>query len=98
MLAGVGVAMLAMAGCSQQPPPQELTQVNNLSHPGAAAPPKAKQQNRLANISVPEAASPPEDGQWTMPSRDYANTRLQLAFTFATGTLLGQESAPIVVG
>src|SRR5688572_1543656 len=47
-----------------------------------------------------------------MPSRDYANTRysgldeittdnvgkLQLAFTFATGTLLGQESAPIVVG
>jgi lanthanide-dependent methanol dehydrogenase len=61
---------------------------------------------------VPAAASPPEDGQWTMPSRDYANTRysglheidtdnvskLTIAFTFATGTLLGQESAPIVVG
>ncbi len=47
-----------------------------------------------------------------MPSRDYANTRysgldeidtrnvggLRLAFTFATGTLKGQESAPIVIG
>jgi lanthanide-dependent methanol dehydrogenase len=65
-----------------------------------------------AIATVPQAASPPEDGQWTMPSRDYANTRysgldeintgnaarLQLAFTFATGTLLGQESAPLVIG
>jgi PQQ-dependent dehydrogenase (methanol/ethanol family) len=47
-----------------------------------------------------------------MPARDYANTRfsgldqinadnvgkLQLAFTFATGTLLGQESAVLAVG
>jgi lanthanide-dependent methanol dehydrogenase len=62
--------------------------------------------------SAPAAASPDENGEWSMPSRDYANTRysgldeinagnvaqLQLAFTFATGTLLGQESAPIVIG
>jgi lanthanide-dependent methanol dehydrogenase len=61
---------------------------------------------------APVTASPAEDGQWIMPSRDYANTRfsgldeintanapqLKLAFTFATGTLLGQESSPIVVG
>jgi lanthanide-dependent methanol dehydrogenase len=66
-----------------------------------------------AQIAVaPASASPAENGQWIMPSRDYANTRfsgldeintgnvgtLRLAFTFATGTLLGQESAPLVVG
>jgi lanthanide-dependent methanol dehydrogenase len=61
---------------------------------------------------VPAAASPPEDGQWTTPAKDYANTRfsglsqidksnvkdLEVAFTFHTGTTSGQESAPIVVG
>jgi lanthanide-dependent methanol dehydrogenase len=111
---GLGILMLAggcVLGC-YKPPPQELTQVSSLSNVSASPPAEAQQQARLASISVPEAASPPEDGQWTMPSRDYANTRysgldeittdnvdqLQLAFTFATGTLLGQESAPIVVG
>jgi lanthanide-dependent methanol dehydrogenase len=110
--------ILALTSCGlaacQQPAQDGLTQVNSLSNTtaasNAAAPPT--QQPGLANISVPAAASPPEDGQWIMPSRDYANTRysgldeintgnvgkLQLAFTFATGTLLGQESAPIVVG
>src|SRR5688572_9161521 len=113
-LAGLGMLTIAgvcLLGCDKPPPP-ELTQVNELSNPTRSPPPEAQQQTRLANISVPEAASPPEDGQWTMPSRDYANTRysgldeittdnvgkLQLAFTFATGTLLGQESAPIFVG
>jgi PQQ-dependent dehydrogenase (methanol/ethanol family) len=61
---------------------------------------------------VPVAASPADDGQWTMPSKDFANTRyselkqinaenvknLKLAFTVNTGTLSGQESSPIVVG
>jgi PQQ-dependent dehydrogenase (methanol/ethanol family) len=61
---------------------------------------------------APEAASPKDDGQWTMPSKDYANTRfselaqitkanvanLQVAVTFSSGTTSGQESAPIVVG
>jgi lanthanide-dependent methanol dehydrogenase len=63
-------------------------------------------------IAVPASASPPEDGQWTMPAKDYASTRfsaldeintenvgtLQVAFTFSAGTLLGQESAPLVIG
>jgi PQQ-dependent dehydrogenase (methanol/ethanol family) len=110
----VGVLVIAggcLVGC-HKPPSQELTQVNSLSNVSAPPPPQARPQTGLANIAAPEAASPPEDGQWTMPSRDYANTRysgldeittdnvgkLQLAFTFATGTLLGQESAPIVVG
>jgi lanthanide-dependent methanol dehydrogenase len=62
--------------------------------------------------TVPDAASPSEDGQWSMPSKDYANTRysglteittqnvkdLKVAFTAATGTTTGLESAPLVIG
>ena len=54
----------------------------------------------------------PEDGQWRMPSKDYASTRysglaqvngsnvarLKLAFSFDTNNRRGQEAAPIVVG
>jgi PQQ-dependent dehydrogenase (methanol/ethanol family) len=52
-----------------------------------------------------------EDGQWTMPQKDFANSRfsglaeitpanvknLKVAFTFETGVLRGQEAAPLVV-
>jgi PQQ-dependent dehydrogenase (methanol/ethanol family) len=58
------------------------------------------------------AATAPEDGQWTMPAKNFANTRyselseintenvkgLQVAFSFSLGINRGQESAPIVVG
>ena len=61
-----------------------------------------------APASVPARA----DGNWTMPSGDYASTRysplaeitganvgtLKVAFTFSTGVNRGQEAAPIVVG
>src|SRR5215213_2520206 len=54
----------------------------------------------------------PDDGQWLMPSRDYANTRfsaldqinagnvkdLRLAWSFSTGEVRGHEGAPLVVG
>jgi len=57
------------------------------------------------------AASPPDDGNWTMPGKDYASTRfsalnqinpanvgkLQVAFTFSTGTTEGFEAPPLVV-
>jgi PQQ-dependent dehydrogenase (methanol/ethanol family) len=60
---------------------------------------------------APAAASPAEDGNWTMPARDYASTRysgldqinvgnvkdLEVAYTFSTGTLKGQESAVLAV-
>src|SRR5215216_3115988 len=60
----------------------------------------------------PPLASAPEDGQWVMPSKDYANTRysgldeintdnvknLKVAWTFSTGLVNGHEAAPIVVG
>lgn len=90
-----------------------------ISLPACRAPSAAAPQAASAAVAAPggpavapASASPAEDGQWTMPSKDYANTRfsgldqintanvkdLQLAFTFSAGTLLGQESAPLVVG
>ncbi|HEV2706707.1 MAG TPA: methanol/ethanol family PQQ-dependent dehydrogenase [Pyrinomonadaceae bacterium] len=57
-------------------------------------------------------AADAEDGQWTMPAKNYASTRfsgldqinvsnvrdLKVAWTFSTGVNRGQEAAPIVVG
>jgi PQQ-dependent dehydrogenase (methanol/ethanol family) len=66
-----------------------------------------------AQIARPAAsASPADDGQWTMPSKDYASTRysglgqinrsnvtkLKLAFSFDTQNRRGHEAAPLVVG
>jgi PQQ-dependent dehydrogenase (methanol/ethanol family) len=58
------------------------------------------------------AASPRDDGNWTMPGKDYASTRfsgltdinpsnvrnLHVALTFSTGTTEGFEAPPLVVG
>jgi lanthanide-dependent methanol dehydrogenase len=55
---------------------------------------------------------PADDGQWTMPARNYASTRfsglteinisnvanLQLAWTFSDGNIFGHEAGPLVVG
>ena len=64
-----------------------------------------------AACGAPAFAAADEDaGTWTMPARDYANTRfspleditaanagtLKLAWTFSTGVLRGHEAAPIV--
>ena len=60
----------------------------------------------------PAAASPADDGNWTMPAKNYAATRfsglnqitsanvgkLRLAFRFATGANEGFEAPPLVVG
>ena len=59
----------------------------------------------------PPAASPADDGNWTMPGKDYASTRFSalnqitpanvakmgVAFTFSTGTTEGFEAPPLVV-
>ena len=65
-----------------------------------------------ANKAIPAAAAaPPDDGNWTMPGKDYASTRfsglkqitpanvgkLQVAFTVSTGTTEGFEAPPLVV-
>jgi PQQ-dependent dehydrogenase (methanol/ethanol family) len=60
----------------------------------------------------PASAAPAEDGNWTMPGKNAASTRLsgldelnvqndgglRVEFTFSTGVLRGHEAAPIVRG
>ena len=72
----------------------------------------ARNESGLAAQTPVATDSPPTDGQWTMAAGDYANTRfsgldqittenaarLQVAWTFSTGVLRGQEAAPIVAG
>ncbi|HEV7873984.1 MAG TPA: PQQ-binding-like beta-propeller repeat protein, partial [Enterovirga sp.] len=73
----------------------------------------AAQQSPAPSIPVPPAsAAPRDDGQWTMPAKNYASTRyseldeintdsvkrLQVAFTFSTGVNRGHEGAPLVIG
>jgi alcohol dehydrogenase (cytochrome c) len=62
-------------------------------------------------LAVPAHAQAPDDGQWTMPGRDYASTRysglaeitagnagrLRPVWTFSTGVLAGHEGQPLVV-
>jgi PQQ-dependent dehydrogenase (methanol/ethanol family) len=76
-----------------------------------AEPPQSP-SNRVQNQSTgaQEANSEAEDGQWTMPAKNYASTRftgldqisvanvanLKLAWSFSTGVLRGHEAAPIV--
>lgn len=77
------------------------------------ADPRAQDAIKPATMPTPPlAAAPPDDGQWTMPAKNYASTRyselseintetaknLQVAFTFSTGVNRGQESSPLVVG
>jgi PQQ-dependent dehydrogenase (methanol/ethanol family) len=72
----------------------------------ALAPPTPQAGQAVAN----PAGAPQDDGQWTMPSKNYAATRftalgeitpanaknLAIAFTFSLGVDKGQEAAPIV--
>src|SRR3954449_7767695 len=99
--AALGFAVLAAAlssACNKQP-----SQSTSPSAPAAGAGARA----------VPAAAaSPPDDGNWTMPGKDYASTRfsglaqitpanvaaLKVDFTFSTGTNEGFEAPPLVVG
>jgi PQQ-dependent dehydrogenase (methanol/ethanol family) len=78
----------------------------------ASAPAYAQQPASQTLPVPPSSAAPTEDGQWTMPAKNFASTRysalneittdnvknLQVAFTFSTGVNRGQESAPLVVG
>ena len=67
-----------------------------------------------SSVQVPAYPGPvaPQNGQWTMPGENLADWRysaldqitthnvrqLKLAWTFSTGTLHGEEAAPLVVG
>jgi alcohol dehydrogenase (cytochrome c) len=66
----------------------------------------------LVGVACGQPSPPPEDGQWTMPAKNFENTRysgldqikadnvkdLRVAWTFSTGVNKGQEAAPLVVG
>jgi len=69
---------------------------------------RALSARRVAGIGTAMA----EDGEWTIPAKDYQSTRfsglnqitaanvgnLRTAWTFSTGIRRGQEAAPLVVG
>src|SRR5215211_862379 len=98
----VYVALLSLS-CSSKPPQESRT-------PPAAQP--QAQSSVTGGASVPPFVPTEEDGQWTMPAKNYASTRfsgleeinagnvknLKVAWTFSTGVNRGQEAAPLVVG
>src|SRR4051794_337 len=65
----------------------------------------------LGGILLAQIQKQPDDGQWTMPAKDFASTRfstlsevnasnvknLKLAWTFSTGLTRGHEAAPLIV-
>jgi len=74
---------------------------------------KSAAMSGATRVTTTSAATPAEDdGQWTMPAKDYANTRfsklaqinagnvkdLKLVWTQKTGVERGHEAAPLVVG
>jgi PQQ-dependent dehydrogenase (methanol/ethanol family) len=83
---------------------------NGRSHRGTPAITDYGRASAAKAIPAP-SASPADDGNWTMPGKDYASTRfsglnqitpanvsrLQVAFTFSTGTTEGFEAPPLVV-
>ncbi|HEV7398558.1 MAG TPA: hypothetical protein VGN86_18740, partial [Pyrinomonadaceae bacterium] len=85
----------SLPACARREVPQPATVANRVQNQSTGA----QQDNEE-----------PEDGQWTMPAKDYASTRfsgldqintsnvasLKLAWSFSTGVLRGHEAAPIV--
>src|SRR5262245_33340920 len=65
----------------------------------------------VANARIGTPRAPGKEGEWTMPARDYANSRyselreitaanaknLKVAWTFSTGVLRGHEGQPLVI-
>ena len=101
------VAAPAMLSAQQVPPPVPANEVFTREQIGRALAPPTPSAGRT-NASLVNA--PADDGQWTMPSKNYASTRysamteitpanvrsLRPAFTFSLGVNKGQEAAPIV--
>jgi PQQ-dependent dehydrogenase (methanol/ethanol family) len=100
MLAAILTTLALFAGCTNESPPPSRAPASS------DAPPVVPSALR------PDWEPAPDDGQWTMPARDYASTRfsnqteintgnvgnLTLAWTFTTGVTKGHEAAPIVSG
>ncbi|HKC66431.1 MAG TPA: methanol/ethanol family PQQ-dependent dehydrogenase, partial [Pyrinomonadaceae bacterium] len=98
LLNSISILLLAFS-CSRPPAEQKIET------------PRANQQQPINGQKAAPAFTQSEDGQWTMPAKDYASTRysaldqintdnvknLKLAWSFSTGVLRGHEAAPIVV-
>jgi PQQ-dependent dehydrogenase (methanol/ethanol family) len=83
----------------------------NRSQPAKVGTPTVYSTPSATHAVMDAAASPADDGNWTMPGKDYASTRfsalnqinpqnvgkLGLAFTFSTATTTGYEAPPLVV-
>src|SRR6476646_8999083 len=95
----LAAASAPLVSCSKAPAPPPSTAQVYANVPGGPH-------------AVPAAsASPADDGNWTMPGKDYAAsrfsglnqitpanvTKMSLAFTFSTGTTNGFEAPPLVV-
>ena len=92
---------LVLSGCGDSPP-------SGKGQPQAGDWPIVETRFAATVMEVPLQ----DDGQWTMPARDYASTRfsglreitaenvasLELAWTFTDGNLFGHEGGPLVVG
>jgi lanthanide-dependent methanol dehydrogenase len=99
------IASVATAQTVPAPVPQsEVFTREQIGHALAAPTPDA------GRTAPSEANAPKDDGQWTMPSKNYASTRfsslteltpqnvkgLEPQFTFSLAVNKGQEAAPIV--
>jgi glucose dehydrogenase len=97
----------AMASAQTMSPPVPAGEVFTAAQIGRALSPPTPNAGKTA----PSLANAPvDDGQWTMPAKNYAATRysaqteitaanvgtLKPAFTFPLGVAKGQEAAPIV--
>ncbi|HEX2722308.1 MAG TPA: methanol/ethanol family PQQ-dependent dehydrogenase [Gemmatimonadaceae bacterium] len=97
--------LLAVAACSTG---DDRTRTPALAKASSVALPGASGGAASADAS---ADAPPDDGQWTMPAKNYASTRysslaeitagnvgsLRLVSTFTTGIPRGHEASPLVV-
>jgi PQQ-dependent dehydrogenase (methanol/ethanol family) len=97
------------APASPQQAPAEQAPAVPVQAPVQGPPPVAPP---VAGVGGPIGAGAPAAGQWTLPARDYANSRyspldqitpqnvgaLRVIGTFATGTDNGHEGQPLVVG
>lgn len=103
IMAGVPAALVSQPVPAPVPASEVFTP-DQIGHAIAAPTPQAGR-------TVPSAAgAPKDDGQWTMPSKNYASTRfselteitpanvakLQPVVTFPLGVNKGQEAAPII--
>ncbi len=97
LLASLALLALAPAGCEKHVKASPKRDIGRLS---------------AASAVTLRAGSAPDDGQWTMPAKDYENTRytslsditrdnvknLKLVWRRETGVKRGHEAAPLVVG